>query len=57
MDDDTTVEVPCVTCPLQQEELSILQSLFNNDPHDDIDNDMGIALYICTRIFVHSCVD
>lgn len=57
MDNDVTVEVPNVPCPLELEEMAILQSVFSNDPHDDIDGDMGTSLYICTRTFVKSCID
>lgn len=57
MDSDVTVEVPNIPCPLEPEEMAILQSTFNNDPLDDIDGDMGTSLYICTRTFVKSCID
>ena len=46
MDNDVTVEVPNVPCPLELEEMAILQSVFSNDPYDDIDGDMGTSLYI-----------
>ena len=43
MDNDATVEVPNILCPLEPEEMAILQSAFTNDPLDDIDGDMGTA--------------
>ena len=55
-DDDITVEVPRVLCPLEPEEMAVLQSVFSNDPLDDLDGDMGTSLYISTREFVRSCV-
>ena len=54
---DATVEVLNVSYPLEPEPMAILQSAFTNDPLDDIDGDMGTALYICTRTFVRSCID
>ena len=56
VENDITVEVPNIFCPLE-EEMDILQSAFTNDSLDDIDGDMGIALYICTRTFVKSCIN
>ena len=58
MDNDVTVEVPNILCPLEQEEMAILKSAFSNDPLDDIDGatDMGTALYIYTRTFIKSYI-
>ena len=56
-DDDVIVEIPRVLCPLEPEEMAVLQSVFSNDPFDDLDGDMGTSLYISIREFVRRCVD
>ena len=56
-DDDVTVVVSRVFCPLEPEEMAVLQSVFSNDPLDDLDNDMGTTLYISIWEFVRGCVE
>ena len=33
------VEIPRVLCPLEPEEMAVLQSVFCNDPFDDLDGE------------------
>ena len=50
VDNDHTVEVPAVSCPLHQ----VLQSSIN--PLDECD-DLGVSMYAATRAFVEYCID
>ena len=54
-DDTASVSVPNVICPLEPEELSVLQSHF--DPHEPNIADLGVELYISVRRFVHFCIN
>ena len=54
VDNDHTVEVPAVPCPLQRQELDVLQSSIN--PLDECD-DLGVSMYAATRAFVEYCID
>ena len=55
-EDDVTVVVPRIFCPLELEEMAALQSFFSNDPLDDLDNDMGTTLNILIWEFVRGRV-
>ncbi len=53
VDDDNTVEVPAISCPLQNQELDLLRSFIN--PLDECD-DLGVSIYAATRSFVEDCI-
>ena len=41
-------------CPLQAQQMIILQSIFDS-LSDDNNDDMGVELYIATREFIKHC--
>lgn len=43
-----------MVCPLEAQQMNILQSLFNPLESDNQD-DMGVELYIAAREFVNHC--
>ena len=51
-DDDVTINVPNVICPLEAHELAIMQNYF--DPHNYNDEGLGVELYLSVRHFVHA---
>ena len=53
LEDVESVEIPTVECPLQPQEMAILQTYIN--PLADC-TDFGVGLYIATRQIIMSCL-
>ena len=53
-EDDNVINIPKVNCPLDNQELLVLESYFN--PLNCDTDDLGASLYVTIRNFVQFCV-